>query len=181
MTKNKWLLGSVLSTVAFVGVAAAQPGPSKHFEQMDSNGDGVVTSAELEKGFLERFTKSDANHDGKVTSDEFKAQHEAMKKEHEKHEGMGHGGRGHGHGHDGKGPDGKGPHGLPGDSNGDGVVTKAEAQADVQTMLKKLDTNSDGKLTKDELDKGPMGHGHCGGKGAAEQAPLPATAPATTK
>jgi Ca2+-binding EF-hand superfamily protein len=197
MTKNKWLLVSVLSTVAGVGVAAAQPGAGKHFEKLDTDGNGVVTSAEFEASFLTRFNESDANKDGKVTAEEMKAKHaaheqerftqmdtnkngvieraeiERMPEEHfaridaDKSGTLTQAELANGHPkHEGKGPGEL--KGLHGDTNNDGVVTKAEAQANVQQLVKKIDADGDGKLTQEELAKGHPGHGGHHGRGGAE-------------
>ncbi len=184
MTKNKLLLVSVLSALAGAGVAAAQPGDGHRFEKLDTNGDGVVTTAEFEAGMLKRWSDSDTNHDGKVTADEFKAHfaehaQERFAKLDVNHDGVLQ------RSEVAKMPDaiftkidadksgtlskaemenarpfmhGKGPHGdkgLPGDTNGDGAVTKDEVTAHAQEIAKKLDANGDGKITKDEL-----AHGH---------------------
>lgn len=48
------------------------------------------------------------------------------------------------------------------DTNGDGVISKAEFNAFNARHFKKLDTNKDGKITPEELQGGPkqgMGHG----------------------
>ncbi len=185
MTKNKLLLVSVLSALTGVGVAAAQPGDGEHrFEKLDTNSDGVVTTAEFEAGLLTRWTNSDADKDGKVTADEFKAQF----KQHAQERFTKLDANNDGvlersevakmpdaiftkidadksgtlsqaemqNAHPKRGP--MGMHGdkwLPGDADRDGVVTKAEATAGAQDLAKKLDANGDGKLTKDEL-----AHGH---------------------
>jgi Ca2+-binding EF-hand superfamily protein len=195
MTKNKWLLVSVISALAGVGVASAQPGGGKHFEKLDTNGDGVVTTSEFQASFLERWTKSDVNQDGKVTAEEFKQKHEAHGQERfAKLDANGNGtlerseiakmpdehfaridadksgtltqaelSQGHFKGH-GKGHDMKG---LPGDADNDGVVTKAEAQAGLDAMVQKLDADSDGKLTQEELSHGRGHHGAGKGKECA--------------
>jgi Ca2+-binding EF-hand superfamily protein len=194
MTKNKWLLVSVVSALAGVGAAAAQPGGRDHFAKMDVNGDGVVTTTEVQASFLERWTKSDVNKDGKVTADEFKASHAQHGQEHfakldnnqngvierteiskmpeehftridtDKNGTLSQAelltGRPH---HHGKGRQGHELRGLPGDADNDGAVTKAEAVAGAQKFTQKLDANSDGKLTQDELAK--KGRGWHGGKG----------------
>lgn len=41
-------------------------------------------------------------------------------------------------------------HGLPGDTNGDGKVTKAELTASLDARFAALDTNNDGKITPEE-------------------------------
>ena len=75
MTKNKLLWVSVLSSLGLASVAAAQHRDGEHFfEKLDANGDGTVTTAELEQGALARWTSSDTNKDGKVTAEEVEAQ-----------------------------------------------------------------------------------------------------------
>lgn len=197
-TQNKWLLVSMISTLAGVGVAAAQPG-GDHFAKMDTNGDGTVTTAEFEAGALARWTEADANKDGKVTADEFKAVHEAHKQERFTKEDV------NGDGllqrsevakmpeefftkldankdgalskdelasmkHHGKSPEEGRARPLPGDENNDGVVTKAEAVAGSQKWAKKIDANGDGTLTKEELKAAHPHHGHGFHKGP-RQAP----------
>jgi len=198
MTKNKWLLVSVLSAISSVGgLAAAQPGGPGHFEKLDANADGVVTTAELQSRVLERWTKSDTNQDGKVTADEMKAQFVAFKQERfTKRDANGNGVLERSEvqrmpegmfskldtdksgtlspaeltsAHMKRG--GKGPRGefkgLPGDADKDGAVTKAEATAGVAKMAARIDANGDGTLTKDELGRGHGRH-HRGPRSDAE-------------
>ena len=187
MTKNKLLLVSVLSALTTVSVAAAQPGAAEHFAKLDTNADGVVTTTELEAGALTRFSNADTNKDGKLTADEMKAAFAAHKQERfAKRDANGDGllersevarmpdaffdkldtdksgalspaelQNAH-FDHHGKGEFKK----LPGDADGDGVVTKAEAVAGADKMAKKLDTNGDGKLSQDELANAPWHHHH---------------------
>lgn len=126
-TQNKWLLVSLISTLAGVGVAAAQPGAGKHFEKLDTNGDGTVTTAEFKAGALARWTEADANKDGKVTADEFKAAHE---KQHQKH---------------------MQERFASEDTNSDGLLQRSEVQKMPDEFFAKLDTNKDGALSKDEM------------------------------
>ena len=208
MTKNKLLLVSVLSSLGIVGGAAAQGDGADHFQKLDSNGDGVVTTAELEAGALARWTRSDTNKDGKVTADEAKSQFDQHKQEmFTKHDVNGDGKLSKDElgkmpearftaldtdkdgsisqtemeaGHPGKGKmaaklEGK----LPGDSNGDGAITKEEAVTGAQQWAKKLDADGDGKITKEELAKGHhalANHPHKGvlGKGPAHIGGKPA-------
>ncbi|MDB4989069.1 MAG: EF-hand domain pair family protein [Myxococcaceae bacterium] len=190
MTKNKLLMVSVLSALTASSAALAQPGGAGHFAKLDTNSDGVVTTAELEAGAVSRFTSADANHDGKVTADEMKAAFAQHKQERFTERDANHDGvlqrsevpkmpdaaftkldvdksgtlssteLQNGHlGHHGKGDLKK----LPGDADGDGVVTKSEAVAGADKLAKQLDSNGDGKLSQDELAKGPWHHGGHGG------------------
>ena len=138
MTKNKWLLVSVLSAVSSVaGLAAAQPGGAGHFAKMDTNADGVVTAAELQARALARWTESDANKDGKVTADEMKAQCTAHKQERF----------------------------TKRDTNGNGTLERAEVQKMPEAVFTKLDTDKSGTLSQAELASGPHKHGDQGPRG----------------
>ena len=188
MTKNKLLLVSVLSALAGVSAVAAQPGGPNHFAKLDTNADGVVTTPEFQAGALARFESADTNQDGKVTSDEMKAALAQHKQERfGKRDANGNGSLERSEvpkmpddvfarldtdksgslsaaelqnapwGHHGKG---ELKH-MPGDADGDGVVTKSDALAGADQWAKKLDTNGDGKLTPDELSH--FGGHHRGG------------------
>jgi len=144
MTKNKWLLVSVLSAIASVGgVAAAQPDGPGHFAKLDANADGVVTTAELQTRVLERWTKSDANQDGKVTADEVKAQFAAFKQERF----------------------------TKRDANGNGVLERTEVQRMPEGMFAKLDADESGTLSQAELAKVHRKHGGKGPRGAFKGLP----------
>lgn len=66
-----------LAATAFVAtVCVAQSGPGPRAGQMmraDTNGDGVVTRAEVLAQAGARFDKLDANHDGKLDQSELSA------------------------------------------------------------------------------------------------------------
>lgn len=179
MTIKKTLSLSVLSALVGVSVAAAQPGHEGHFAKLDTDGDGVVSTAELEAGALARFTKADANGDGKVTRDELSAARAAHHKERfDKRDQNGNGQLERSEvarmpdawfarldtdkngalspaelaaGKPQRGDDGAKR--LPGDVDNDGVVTKAEAVTSAQQLAQKLDQDGDGKLTKEELGR----------------------------
>jgi Ca2+-binding EF-hand superfamily protein len=199
-TQNKWLLVSMISTLAGVGVAAAQPGAGRHFEKLDTDGNGTVTTAEFQAGALARWTEADANKDGKVTADEFKAAHEKHSQERfSSKDSNGDGKLQRGEvermpeefftkldadkdgalskdemaamRHHGKGQEDGKVRPLPGDENNDGVVTKEEAVAGSQKWAKKIDANGDGTLTKEELMKGRPHHGGHGFHKGPRQAP----------
>ena len=61
-----------LITLGMGSVAFAHGGfgPGKHFERLDTDGDGKVTKAEHARAAEERFTRMDANKDGVLTADE---------------------------------------------------------------------------------------------------------------
>jgi Ca2+-binding EF-hand superfamily protein len=210
MTKNKLLLVSVLSSLGVASVAAAHPGAAEHFKKLDGDGDGTVTTTELEQGALARWTTSDANRDGKVTAEELEAGFAAHKQDmFTKKDANGDGqlskdelGRlpearftamdtdksgslsqaelaaAHPGAKRGKAIFGKGK-GLPGDADGDGAITKAEALAGAQQMAKKLDADGDGKLSQQELTRGHAAHAGRATHGVRGHAPGAKTPPAT--
>jgi Ca2+-binding EF-hand superfamily protein len=195
MQKNYWLLASALSVASAIYdvslVSAQRFGGPDEFAKLDSDGDGTVTVAELEAGFLARWTATDSNQDGKVTVDEFEAQSAARERERFAKQDT------NSNGllersevsrmpdevftkldTDGSGtltqaelaagrPDhgGKGPgfggHGLRGDTDNDGAVSKAEATAEAAKIAARMDADGDGKITQEELASGHGGH-HAG-------------------
>ena len=147
------------------------------FARFDSNRDGYVTREELgsfhykmigmhgdmekrlaDRGvFMDRgaaFDRLDTNHDGSISRQEFTAAHEQVR---EKRVIVM---------RDGAGPDGAGKpgmkmrmHGMGGlggrlfekaDTNRDGRVSLAEAQATALAHFDKADANHDGRITPDE-------------------------------
>lgn len=111
---------------------------------VDSNKDGVVSTAEAMAAADKQFARLDGNKDGKITEAEFKAAGKAslskvpakyLEKNKDRIE---------------KSQKGRFAM-LDGDKNGE--VTKAEMQADMQKRHKAMDLNSDGSVTKEELVK----------------------------
>lgn len=132
---------------------------NKKFEGLDANGDGVISKSEYDAKRAAKAEKMQARRDvnGDGTVDEadreaMKAKREARKAEREangqtriKGEGRKGGKRG-------------GMRGPKPDTNGDGVVTRAEFEASTLAMFERLDTNADGVLTKGEgLKRGRKG------------------------
>ena len=82
--KKLTLAAASALTLALAVPMIAQAGGhkgGKHFEQMDTNGDGTIARAEVELSAAEFFTKIDTNTDGLLTQDELKAGHEAHRAE----------------------------------------------------------------------------------------------------
>ncbi len=82
--KKLTLAAASALTLALAVPMIAQAGGhkgGKHFEQMDTNGDGTITRAEVELQAIESFGKSDTNADGFLTQEELKAAHEAHRAE----------------------------------------------------------------------------------------------------
>jgi Ca2+-binding EF-hand superfamily protein len=160
-------------------------GPGAHFDELDTNKDGTVSQAEFLAQGDARFAQADTNKDGKLTKEERKAAWDAhMKERFAKHDKNGDGKltkdelgnmpeefqkrldtngdgaitqaemashKGEMHKKHGKGP---------GDPMGDKTVTREEAKAKATQFFTELDTNKDGKLTKDELKAGHHGRRH---------------------
>ena len=89
--------------------------------------DKVMTRAEVQAMVQAHFAKVDANHDGFVTQAEMQTAHAGMKMR--MHEGMG-------------------DHAMGGQMMGD------HAMRDPNVAFDRLDTNKDGKLSRDEFAKG---------------------------
>jgi len=82
--KKLTLAAASALTLALAVPMIAQAGGhkgGKHFEQMDTNGDGTIARAEVEASALASFGKLDANADGFLTQEELKAGHEAHRAE----------------------------------------------------------------------------------------------------
>ena len=118
------------------------------FKKADTDGDGALSKAEAEKGMprLARdFAAIDANKDGKLTPDEIRTYMQARMAAHQ------------------GGKDGKaGEHGKQrfeerfkkADTDGDGALSKAEAEKGMPRLAREfdaIDANKDGKVTQDEL------------------------------
>lgn len=130
---------------------------AEELKAADTNKDGSISLDELKAQSAtkseEAFKKADANSDGKLTPDEAKAL-------------AGPGGRGPG----GRGPGGRGPGGPDGDKPAapEGDLTldafKAKAAERAEGGFKRMDKDSDGKVTEAEIKamgegRGPGGRG----------------------
>ena len=137
---HKLLLATALGAVALVGVAAAQTGGGAHgfadmFMAADTDHDGKVSRTEFDTARAARFAQMDANHDGQLSGDEIP------------HWGPPPGANGGGSGggeHHGGGM-------MRADTNGDGVISRAEYDASSAALFTRLDANNDGFITQDEL------------------------------
>ena len=106
----------------------------------DTDHDGVITRAEAMAEADTRFAKLDTNGDGQVAPDEKQAMRQAMQAR------MAAAGRtppaGHGGGE---------RWGQHGDADGNGVITKADAEARAMKRFDRMDANHDGRIDKTEL------------------------------
>ena len=135
-------------------------GPGGGLMSADTDQDGKISRAEFMAQSSERFAKLDANGDGQISGDEMKAMMERMR------EGGRMGGR-HGMGGEAAGammpppPPGpmgghRGHHGAGRlarlDTNQDGKISRDEMRADADKHFAKLDTNGDGFIDQAEMD-----------------------------
>ena len=127
----------LLPAVGFAADNAADTKvPRNHFSKADINGDGKLSRAEVEKAMpqlLGKFESIDADKDGQLSRGELDAWKKAHRSERQakaaerfKHA----------------------------DTDGDGVISRAEAEKHAPRLAQKfdqIDSNKDGKLTQDEL------------------------------
>jgi Ca2+-binding EF-hand superfamily protein len=126
--------GLGLATMASAG---QRGGKMPSFETFDTNGDGIITQAEIEMNGAVKFAESDTNGDGFLDADELKAQ--MMER------GQGRRGGDRGQGRDGKGPkDGQGNPELMQAQKGERMDLA------VTHMLQRADADGDGKLSMEE-------------------------------
>lgn len=140
ITKKKISIGAGAAALLVAGAAIAQPGGMRG----DANGDGNLTRAELSTSIDARFARADANSDGAIDASE----QTAMRGERRGHRGEGRsrhrseGRRGAG----GEGRRGHGDHMARLDTNSDGILTRDEALAPAIARFNRMDSNSDGQI-----------------------------------
>ena len=109
---------AVAIIVAFSGI---------DFEQVDANGDGTITEAEMLAAAGDRFQDADSDGDGSVSLEEFAAAQEALQEERRQARLERLFGRM--------------------DANDDGQLTQDELEASVAERFDRMDRNDDGELT----------------------------------
>jgi len=142
----------------FLTIEEMQAERDKRFDEMDANNDGALSGDEMKsyrgkkmgKGMRAQkmFEHMDVDRNGSISQEEFTASMEKWQGKRGKHMGK----------HDGK-MDGKkhgyGPKGFMNrmDSDGDGMITKAEMNGkSIARMMEHLDTDNDNRISKAEAD-----------------------------
>ncbi|OBY28376.1 EF-hand domain-containing protein [Leisingera sp. JC1] len=112
-------------------------GPKMSFEEIDADGNGEVSKAEIEAMKEARFAKADADGDGKLTLDEMQAHAQARANE-------------------------RAAHMLERfDKDGDGALSKDELPQPRRAgkMFDRMDADGSGGISKEEFEDARMRHG----------------------
>jgi EF hand len=129
-------LFAVVATALAAGAAAAQ---ESRFARADTDRNGVLSRAEVDRGLpgiAPRFDEIDRNRDGNLSPDELRSWSTRRKAVERKGEG------------------GFAEHFRHADADRDGALTRAEVDKALPRLgakFDRIDANSDGKLTQDEL------------------------------
>ncbi|MDF1659321.1 MAG: hypothetical protein P1U58_17020 [Verrucomicrobiales bacterium] len=124
------------------GPEKGKGGPGDMLKRADKNGDGNISKDEVPEEAWERLGKLDKDSDGVVSKEELGAGMAAM--------------RGGKEGAKGKGGSPKGGSGeifSRFDKDSDGKIGESEVPAEMWGKLRKADTDADGLVSKEEMDK----------------------------
>lgn len=156
--KTQLLIASLIAGLAVTSAYATPQGGDRPerptFQELDTDGDGSLSQAELQAPMLERFSAADTDGDGGLSVEEMTAaaQGDRAERMQNRVERMF----------------------ERQDANEDGVLQMDEMggrgrHADAGSMFDRLDADEDGAISEDEFDtaqerRGERGHGRHGGK-----------------
>lgn len=141
-----------LAVPAFAQEAGPPPPPPERLLQMDANGDGQISRAEVDASIRTMFNSADTNRDARLTREEFTAHLAAQRAEHEANRpprpenAPPAGERGHR-----RGPPEPGEAFARTDWNADGFVTLDEFVVQPRMHALRADRNGDGIIAGEEL------------------------------
>ena len=136
--------GAAALTLAAAAAYALGPGGHDPMTMFDADGNQALSLAEVRQGAQTMFAKVDSNKDGRVTAEEFRAHHRAAGDRRGEHPG----GKAGPH----KAKRG-GPHGpMHMDKDGDGAVSIAEMQSEMESHFARADADRDGSVTRAEME-----------------------------
>lgn len=118
-------------------------GPGEMLKRADQNGDGNISKDEVPEQAWDRLGKLDKDNDGVVTKEELGAGMAAMRDQ----------GKGGSKGKGGSEQGGPGAMFSKLDKDEDGKLSESEVPAELWGKLRKADTDADGLVSKEEMDK----------------------------
>jgi len=148
---TKAALVLVAAVLAAASASAQTRSPGGSFERLDTNGDGIVDSAELESMRREMFRRADEDGDGFLTEREIDRLVDDRGDMLRARRG-GPAGRLGGGGARRRMADAGGAFGRL-DADGDGRISEAEFVQAENPMLERLDSNRDGAITRSEFEQ----------------------------
>ncbi len=136
-------LGFAADNATTTAATAPKGERASHFNKADADGNGMLSRAEVERSLprlAKKFDQIDTNKDGQLARDELKAgkktRKQAHKKEHTDRQAS------------------AAQRFKHADTDGDGAISRAEAEKHAPRLAKRfdqIDSNKDGKLNQDEL------------------------------
>ena len=140
MKTKSFISAIVVAAVTVTGTSALAKGPRATFQELDADGDGQVTQAEIETHRNQKFTAADTDGDGQLSVEEMQAAaqtkaNERVTKMFEKH-----------------------------DANADGFLSEDELPKPrrASKMFERIDADGNGSISEQEYAdaKDKMGRNH---------------------